>query len=231
MAASRLDDVAGNLQESLQIAQSVFGNGLRLIPVLTALADLYLQKGDTTQGWMLINRASEFYKANPPSNWLPATDMLRVSAIAASRRQSAQDAADFLDQALKIAESRLSAGSLLTARIIETRGDLALAAGQPDQAGTEYKRAMAIRQRVLGPGHPDIARGETEIAQLSGFPAGVVDSVYKDALNSIATENGNDSLGLIPTLEKYISFLRVQKRETDAAEQEKKLGRLMGRQE
>jgi tetratricopeptide (TPR) repeat protein len=234
LAARRLAAAADNLQESLNVARAVFGNQMRTVPCLTALADLSLERGDLPQGLDLIKQAFEMYNGNPVPNWLPAVEALRVGAKIAARDHRPQDAAAFLDRALQMAIARLSAGSLLAARVTETRGDLAFDAGDTDRAETDYKQASEARQRLLTPGHPDLARSLTDIAQLSarrGLPYIAVDSLFKEAIKNITLETGNDSFGLIPTLERYASFLRLQKREQEAADLDKKVELLVGRQE
>jgi tetratricopeptide (TPR) repeat protein len=234
LASRRLAAAADNLEESLNVARAVFGNQLRTVPCLTALADLSLERGDLAQSLNLINQTLEIYNGNPVPNWLPAVEALRVGAKVAARDQRQRDASAFLDRALQMAIARLSSGSLLAARVTETRGDLAFDAGDTDRAETDYKEAMESRQRLLTPGHPDLARSLIEIAQVSakrGLPSIAVDSLFKEAINNITLETGNDSFGLIPTLERYVSFLRLQKREQDAEEWDKKVELMVARQE
>jgi len=233
LAAHRFDSASNELQHAQVETQAVFGNGLRLVPCLTAYAELYLERGDRSRSLSLASRAWELYQANLPANWLPAVEILRVRARIASGQQSSPDAAAFLDQALNIANRRIHAGSLLAARIIETRGDLAFAAGEIDKAEADYEQAKEARKRMLTPGHPELARSAADSAQVfqrRGNP-GVAELVYKDAIQSIESETGNDSFGLIPTLQSYASFLRLEKREREAVEVESRIRRLMGRQE
>lgn len=234
LAARRLAAAADNLQESLNVARAVFGNRLRTVPCLTALADLSLERGDVAQSLSLINQVLEMYNGNPVPNWLPAVEALRVGAKVAAQDRRQQDASVFLDRALQMAVAQLGSGSLLAAGVTETRGDLAFDAGDTDRAETDYKQALEARQRLLTPGHPDLARSLTEIAQVSakrGLPYIAVDPLYKEAINDITLETGNDSFGLIPTLERYAAFLRLQKRDQDAEEWDKKVELMVSRRE
>lgn len=229
LAANRLAAAASDLQESLSVIRAVFGDRPPTVPVLTALAQLSLKRGNIGESSQLIKRATDLYNGDPVPNWLPAVEIFRESAEIAAHDQRPQDVGALIAEALRIATARLGSASLLAARVIETRGDLALDTGDLDRAEADFKQVMETRQRLLTPGHPDVGKGLTEIALVSakrGLPAIAVDSLYKEAISSITAEHGDDSFSLIPTLEAYSSFLRSQKRDSEAEELDKKVRRM-----
>lgn len=230
LAAHRYAAAADNLQESLQLTQAIFGGGLRTVPILTALAEVALGRGDAAQSSSLISQALDVYNRNPPLNWIPAVDALRAAARVAAREGRAADAAGLLDRALQIASARLGPDSLLAARVVETRADLALDAGDLTGAEADYRKVLDARQKILTPGNPDVARGATNLALVAarrGSPSVSLEMTYTAAISNITSESGADSLGLIPTLERYATFLRNQKRDQDAAEVDKRIQRIM----
>ncbi len=226
LAANRFAAAASNLQESLTVTRAVFGDNPRTVPALTALAELSLKEGDIGGSSQVIKRAMDLYNGDSVPNWLPAVEILRVSAEIAGRNQRPQDSGSLIAEALRIATARLGSGSLMAARVIETRGNLTLDAGGVDRAEADFKQAMDIRQRLLTSGHPDVAKGLTEIALVSakrGLPSIAVDSLYKEAISNITAEHADDPLSLIATLQAYSSFLRLQKRDQEAEELDKRV--------
>jgi hypothetical protein len=48
---------------------------------------------------------------------------------------------------------------------------LVVAQGDPAAARSLFERALAIRERVLGPDHPDTVATRRALAELDGYPA------------------------------------------------------------
>ena len=66
------------------------------------------------------------------------------------------------------------------------------AQGQYAQAEPLYKRALAIREKALGPDHPDVAQSLNNLADLYSAQGRHADAepLYKRALGSTAVQKG-----------------------------------------
>ncbi len=65
-------------------------------------------------------------------------------------------AIDYGQQSLEIAEARHGANSVEVVDSIERLAEVLALAGEFAQAAANYRRALAIKERELGSGHPDL---------------------------------------------------------------------------
>jgi tetratricopeptide (TPR) repeat protein len=113
------------------------------------------------------------------------------------------------------------------AEILEARGDARLSS-DVDKAENDYRQAMAYRQSKLPESHPDIARSLIDVARVydQRREPDLAESFYKRAIQTLESAVGNDSFILIPPLQSYETFLRLQKRSEEADGIEDRISRL-----
>src|SRR4051812_31790877 len=89
-----------------------------------------------------------------------ATEVARLVEDACSlwERRALADSEVPLRRALELAERSLGADDPLVAVVLSHLGWLALARERHDEAVSDYRRALAIREARLGPVHPETLR-------------------------------------------------------------------------
>ncbi|MBZ5623455.1 MAG: tetratricopeptide repeat protein [Acidobacteriia bacterium] len=228
----RQQDASAKLVSALNQATATYGEqSLRIVPYLTASAELALSLGDTSKAADFIARALSVCKSDALPDWLPMADALRVASKIAIRQSKLKDAAAAIDQARAIAAKRLMPDSLLMADVLEIRGDMRLASREVEGADADYRQSLVIREKQLPKSHPAQARSIVNLArvfQFSGKPE-TADALYARAIQMLESAWGTDSANLIPTLESYVSCLRLQKRDSEAQAAEKRIEQLRAR--
>src|SRR3954464_15171068 len=95
-----------------------------------------------------------------------ATEAARVVEDACTlwERRALADSEAPLRNALELAERSLGADDPLVAVVLSHLGWLALARERNDEAVSDYRRALTIREARLGPVHPDTLHTLEELA-------------------------------------------------------------------
>ena len=70
-------------------------------------------------------------------------------------------------EALMLVETVLGDAHHEVALLLQTLGEIAERAGQPEQATADYERALRIQRRLLGAGHPAVAETLTRLRRAS----------------------------------------------------------------
>ena len=94
--------------------------------------------------------------------------------------------------------------------------------GRYEAAEPLYQRALAIREKVLGPDHPSVATSLDNLALLykSQGRYETAEPLYKRALAVFEKALGPDHPDVATSLENYAALLRKTGREDEAAELE-----------
>jgi tetratricopeptide (TPR) repeat protein len=224
-AQGRLDDASIALEQALATNAEVFGEKhLPDVPCLAALAEVSLRLGNSARASQLAMSAESICKQYATPEWLP---MARVFLIAAKLSKRPEETETLFREAADIATKRAGAHSLLMAEILEARGDARLSS-DVDKAENDYRQAMAYRQSKLPESHPDIARSLIDVARVydQRREPDLAESFYKRAIQTLESAVGNDSFILIPPLQSYETFLRLQKRSEEADGIEDRISRL-----
>jgi len=91
-----------------------------------------------------------------------ASENARLGSVLV-RMGAYRDAAPVLARAVTSAEEVMGADSFSVSLALLLRGALAEATGDPAAAEADYRRALTIREALLGPGHPDTSEAALEL--------------------------------------------------------------------
>ena len=159
------------LKEALAKRERVLGaDSLELVGVLNNLGVLYADQGRTTEAMHILERGIAIADRAQAS---PALEVPILSNLAAAyykegryRKERYAQSEAMLRRVLGLQESRLGPDHIQVARVLEYTAATCAAQKHYREARQLEGRALAIRQAVLGPQHPDTILAQKQYSLL-----------------------------------------------------------------
>ncbi len=209
-------------ERALPIAEQVLGKShLETTRVLVALASVYRRrpgqrKDKSRNPELLLERALGVQEKELPadSQELGLT-LLELAEVMRSQRRYAE-AEPLYQQALDILEKEPDSPGL--AGCLEALGNYFADQGLPDDAGTYFRRSLAIWETRLGADHPDVAKRLMSLVELYRLYArySEAEELYRKIVEIRTKAYGPASKDLVPDLCNLALFYQAQGKHGEA---------------
>lgn len=183
-------------RRSLEIGESQLGaENAALVPSLRGLGGLLAGRGSLADAEVLFRRAAEIQETEAADD----PDFARTLAEMGLLRQlqgRVKEAERLYRRATEVGEANGLADVEL-GTIFNNLGALVSAQERPEEAEPHYRRALELRERALGPDHPDVAFVLDELASLVAGQRRFAEAVplYRRTL-AIREKAGHDPVAL-----------------------------------
>lgn len=209
-------------ERALPIAEQVLGNThLETSRVLVALAAVYRRRpgarNDKSRNpELLLERALKVQEKELPadSQELGLTYLELAEVMREGRRYA--EAEPVYGQALEILEKYPD--SLGLARALEALGNFFADQGLPDDAGTYFRRSLAIWEGRLGADHPEVAKRLISLVELYRLYArySEAEDLYRKIVSIRTKAHGPSHRDLVPDLCNLALFYQAQGKHGEA---------------
>jgi len=158
LALGRSETALPLAEKALAITTKALGSEHpSLVPLLDTLAAIYIDRARYTKAELYYNRAVAIAESKWGDHPYTAT-ILNHQADFFISQERYEDAEIPSQRALEIYTQAFGEKHLGVAAALMTRGRLALAAGEPHQARSDFEEALEIRRKAFDKEHPELAR-------------------------------------------------------------------------
>jgi hypothetical protein len=161
----QLDDAEAACRAALDTREKVLGgDALPVAESVNALAVLRRKQGDLDGAEKLYLRALAIHEAKQGAAHPELATMLTNLGILYTEKREHERAGEALARAAALLEARGGPDDVWTAGLFDALGTHREAMGDDAGALAAARRALAIREEVLGPSHPDVALSLNNVA-------------------------------------------------------------------
>lgn len=193
-ALAKYDEALPQAKRVVEIEEAAFGpSDSRVAVALVNVAELYLAKKDLGSAVKILQRAVTIYDNSPQRDSVQAGIALdRLGSVLYGQGEYKR-AGPFLERALRMSEQASETDELKIAGILWMLGHVRLYEGQYKPAEHLFLRSLGLREKKLGPSHPQTVAAMKSFAcfQPNAYEPGVSpalrDSEFTDEEKAITS--------------------------------------------
>jgi len=208
------------LKDSLKAAETFDSKDPYIARIHNSLGSLYFNKGDRGKASKAFKRGIEIIESTQPAGrtGIELALILNNLGYLYIVEKKLNDAGALFSKALSALERDGAASHPIAASVLHSQGALNLALEHFDKAHEAYRKAYAIRVRVLGAKHPSVALTALNLAVSLAADSRYqeAESRFNEALETYREATGAQSLEVLITMEELARFYRKTSRVPEA---------------